>query len=606
MLRAMDQPLIRTPIPHGDASGQGRALAAPRGLALALLLLAMLLPAPAAEAQRAPVEAQHGLVTSASVIASAVGADILKSGGNAVDAAVATGLALAVTFPRAGNIGGGGFALLHLADGRSTSIDFRETAPAAATRGMYLDAQGDVVPGKSTLGHLAAGVPGTVAGLEMLRQKYGSGRLSWAQLVEPARRLAARGFTVSPAFARSLRAAEPSLTQFPASRHAFLRDGRYYVAGELFVQPDLAATLARLQRRGPREFYEGRTAQLIAAENAGHGGLITLADLAGYRPVERAPLSGSYRGYQVLTMPPPSSGGIALLQMLGMLEPHDLKSLGLNSAAKIHLYAEVMRRAFRDRAVYLGDPDFARVPVAGLLDPGYLARLMGDFDPAHATPGDAQAPARPAGVHESDETTQFSVVDSAGNAVSITYTLNGMWGNGVTVTGAGFLLNNEMDDFAAKVGVKNMYGLLQGEANTIAPGKRPLSSMTPTIVLKDGKPYLVTGSPGGPTIISTVLQVVTNVIDFGMGVTQAVDAGRFHHQWQPDVISYEPFATSPDTIELLRAEGHAIALRRLYPNEPEASARTWGDAESILVDPGTGLRLGANDLRGADSGAVGW
>jgi gamma-glutamyltranspeptidase/glutathione hydrolase len=584
--------------------------------ALALLALA----STALQAQRLPLEAEHGLVTSASALASRVGVDILKRGGNAADAAVATGLALAVTYPRAGNIGGGGFALLRLTDGRASAIDFRELAPAGASRDMYLDAAGNVIPGQSTVGHRAAGVPGTVAGLALLHEKYGSGRLSWAQLVEPARLLAARGFTVTPALARDLRASEDLLGQFPESRRRFLRDGRYYRAGEAFIQPELAATLARLQRQGAREFYTGKTARLISAEMAAHGGLITPADLAGYRPIERPVLRGSYRGYEILTMPPPSSGGIALLQMLGMLETRDVASLGFNSAAKIHLFTEVMRRAFRDRTDFLGDPDFVTVPVAGLLDRAYLAHRMADFDAAHATPSEALAAGAPpgtpqgapapgpaqGGAHESTETTHYSVIDSAGNAVCITYTLNGLWGDGVTVPGAGFLLNNEMDDFGAKNGVRNMYGLQQGEANAIAPRKRPLSSMTPTIVLKDGKPYLLTGSPGGPTIITTVLQVVSNVIDFHMSVTQAVDAPRFHHQWQPDVISYEPFLTSPDSAALLRAEGHTLESRKLYPNAPEANARSWGDAESIMIDPASGLRLGANDLRSADSAAVGW
>lgn len=545
------------------------------------------------------------MVASASALASGIGADILKRGGNAADAAVATGLALAVSYPRAGNLGGGGFAVLRLADGRVTSLDFRETAPSAATRDLYLDARGDVVPGRSTVGHLASGVPGTVAGLALLHEKYGSGRLTWAQLVEPARRLAAQGFAVTPALARDLQAGAELLGQFPASKHTFLRDGNLYRAGELLRQPELAATLRRLQQHGAAGFYSGTTAQLIVREMRDHGGLITAADLAAYRVIERAPLRGSYRGFGIVTMPPPSSGGVALLQMLAMLEPHDVGSLGLNSAAKIHLFAEVMRRAFGDRARFLGDPDFVRVPVKQLLDRDYLTQRMSDFDARHATPGDSKSAAiLPPG--ESTETTHFSVVDSAGNAVSITCTLNGLWGSGVTVPGAGFLMNNEMDDFTSKIGVQNAYGLTQGEANAIAPGKRPLSSMTPTIVLKDGKPFLVTGSPGGPTIINTVLLVITNIIDFNLNVTQAVDSPRFHHQWQPDVIDHEPFLTSPDTIALLTAEGHALASRKLYPNAPEAEARTWGDAESILIDPRTNLRLGARDLRSPDSAAIGW
>jgi gamma-glutamyltranspeptidase/glutathione hydrolase len=560
---------------------------------------------PTALAQRLPVEAEHGMVTSASVLASQIGADILKRGGNAADAAVATGLALAVAYPRAGNLGGGGFAVLRLSDGTVTSLDFRETAPAAATRDLFLDEKGNVVPGRSTVGHLASGVPGTVAGFALLHEKYGSKKLTWAQLVEPAQHLAERGFAVTQGLARDMKASAELLGRFPASKHTFLRDGDPYRAGELFRQPDLANTLRRLQKRGPTEFYTGATAQLIVKEMQSHGGLITAADLAGYHAIERAPLRGTYRGYEIVTMAPPSSGGIALLQMLKMLEPRDVRSLGLNSAAKIHLFAEVMRRAFRDRAQFLGDPDFSRVPVKSLLDPDYLTQRMSDFDPAKATSNDSKsASILPA--PESTETTQLSVIDSAGNAVSITYTLNGLWGNGVTVEGAGFLMNNEMDDFTSRVGSPNAYGLRQGEANAVGPGKRPLSSMIPTIVLKDGKPFLITGSPGGPTIINTVLLVITNIIDFELSVTQAVDAPRFHHQWQPDVINQEPFLTSPDTLALLRNEGHVVSLRKLYPNSPESEGRTWGDAETILISPKTNLLQGARDLRSPDSAAVGW
>jgi gamma-glutamyltranspeptidase/glutathione hydrolase len=560
---------------------------------------------PAALAQREPVEAEHGLVTSASVLASQIGADILKKGGNAADAAVATGLALAVSYPRAGNIGGGGFAVLHLADGRVTTIDFRETAPQAATRELFQDAQGNVVPGRSTVGHLASGVPGTVAGLELIYERYGSHHLTWAQLVEPARRLAANGFPVTQALARDMQSSTRLLGRFAESKRVFLREDRPYQPGELFKQPDLAATLRRVERSGAKEFYTGKTAQLIADEMAANGGLITRADLAAYRAVEREPLRGHYRGYEIVTMPPPSSGGIALLQMLGMLEARDVASLGVNSAAKIHLFTEVMRRAFRDRAEFLGDPDFVSVPTKQLLEPDYIARRLRTIDPEHATPSTTLPPAEMP-PKESTQTTHFSIVDANGNAIAVTYTLNGLWGNGVTVKGAGFLLNNEMDDFTSKVGVRNGYGLLQGESNAVGPGKRPLSSMTPTIVLKDGHPFLVTGSPGGPTIINTVLLVITNVIDFHMSVTQAVDAPRFHHQWMPDTIDYEPFFTSPDTVAILQKQGHSLRTRKLYPNSPEAEGRTWGDAESILIDPETHHRLGAHDLRSPDSAAVGW
>ncbi len=568
--------------------------------ALALLAIA----APAALAQRAPIEAEHGMVVSANRLASQVGADVLKRGGNAADAAVATGIALAVAFPRAGNIGGGGFAVVRLADGRATTIDFREAAPAAASRDMYLDAQGRVIPELSSVGYKAAGVPGTVAGLALLHQKYGSGKLTWAQLLEPARLLAEQGYPVTTAMSHELRASERLLGRFPESKRIFLRDGRYYDPGETLRQPELAKTLQRMQKGGAAEFYTGETAKLLAADMAAHGGTIALADLAAYKAIERPALTGSYRGYNLITMGPPSSGGVALLQMFGMLEPRDVASLGFHSAAQIHLFVEVMRRAFHDRAVFLGDADFVQVPTAKLLDKQYVAGLMKDFDPARATPSDSLK--GPAPRAESMQTTHYSVVDAAGNAVSITYTLNNLYGNGVTVPGAGFLLNNEMDDFTSKVGVPNDYGLIQGASNAIAPGKRPLSSMTPTIVVKNGKPFLVTGSPGGPTIINTVFEVISNVIDFGMNVTRAVDAPRFHHQWQPDTLSHEPYFTSNDTIALLKAQGYKLATRRTYENATEEEGRNQGDAESIMIDPQSGLRLGANDPRGADSAAIGY
>jgi gamma-glutamyltranspeptidase/glutathione hydrolase len=568
-----------------------------------LLLVALCVPA---LAQRAPVEARHGMVVSASQIASQIGVDIMQRGGNAADAAVATGLALAVVYPRAGNLGGGGFATLRLANGKATTIDFRETAPAAASRDMYLDADGQVVAGASTVGYKAAGVPGTVAGMALLHRKYGSGKLSWSELLEPARRLADQGFPVSTNLARDLRSSERLLGRFAESKRIFLRDGKFYEAGETFRQPDLAKTLQRMQKSGAREFYTGETAKLLAADMKANGGTIALADLAGYEAVERPALTGSYRGYDIITMGPPSSGGVALLQMLGMLAPRNVASLDFHSAAQIHLFVEVMRRAFRDRASFLGDADYVQVPIERLLDKTYIAGLMKDFDADHATPSDAlrASPIPPA---ESTDTTHFSVVDAAGNAVSITYTLNGLYGNGVTVPGAGFLLNNEMDDFTSKVGAPNGYGLIQGESNAIAPGKRPLSSMTPTIVARNGKPFLITGSPGGPTIINTVFLVITNVIDFDMNVTRAVDAPRFHHQWQPDTIRYEPnFATS-ETIEQLAAKGHRFGQRRLYENVPVDEGRNQGDAESIMIDPKSGARLGANDIRrSADSAAVGY
>lgn len=576
---------------------------------LASLVLGRL---PPAQAQRPAVEAPHGIVASAHHLASEAGVAILQQGGNAVDAAVATGLALAVVYPSAGNLGGGGFMLLHLADpsgqgpGRDLVLDYRETAPAAAGRDLFVGADGKTIAGEgsSTVGWRASGVPGTVAGFALAWEKYGSGQLTWAQLVEPARRLAADGHRVSQGTAASLRAAEPLLGHHPESRRIHLRDGAYWQAGDTWVQADLGATLARLQQHGPREFYEGETARRLAAAMSAHGGLLTLDDLKNYRVAERAPLRGRYRGHDIVTMPPPSSGGLALLQMLALLEPHDLRALGRDSAASAHLLAEVMKRAFRDRAEYLGDPAFVPVPVAPLLDPAYLRSRMADFSPDHATPAAEIPPGlgafTPAAPAEKLETTHFSVVDAAGNAVANTYTLNGAYGSGVTVPGTGILLNNEMDDFTTAVGVPNAYGLLQGAANAIAPGKRPLSSMTPTLVFRGGQLLLVTGSPGGPTIINTVLQVILNVIDHGMPVAQAVEAPRIHHQWMPDVLTHERFGMSRDTLRALETLGHRVRERSSYEGAYQ------GDAETIALDPRTGLRLGAADPRKPDSAAVGY
>ncbi len=577
--------------------------------ALSLFLAATV----ALPAQRAPVEAPHGIVTSAHALASQAGVEILQQGGNAVDAAAATGLALAVVYPFAGNLGGGGFMLIHLAaDGsgegrasRDLAIDYRETAPAAASRDMYLGPDGKLLKGEgsSTVGWKASGIPGSIAGFALAVEKYGSHRVTWAAICEPARRLAA-GHTVSQGTANGLRLAAKHLGQFDESKRVYLKGGAFLAPGETWVQADLAETFARLQKFGPREFYEGETARRIVAAMSAHGGNISLADLKNYRAAERTPLHGRYRGYDIVTMPPPSSGGIALLQMFGMLESHDVAALGYNSAAKYHLFAEAMKRAFRDRAEYLGDPDFVKVPVARLLDPAYLQGRMADFSPATATPASAIQPGLgryvAAAPHESNETTHFSVVDAAGNAVANTYTLNGGFGSGVTIAGTGILMNNEMDDFTSAVGVPNMFGLIQGEANAIAPGKRPLSSMTPTFVTKDGRLLLVTGSPGGPTIINTVLQIITNVIDHGMPVQQAVEAPRINEQWMPDLITYERYGLSPDTLAALQAKGHTLKERASYEGAYQ------GDGETIAVDPRTGLRLGAADPRKNDAKAVGY
>jgi len=514
------------------------------------LLVALILVVPAG-ATRQPVRARHGMVVAMESIAADVGVSALQKGGNAVDAAVAVGFALAVTHPFAGNIGGGGYMLIRMADGRSTFIDFRERAPGAASRDMYLDPQGNLTR-DSIEGWRSAGVPGSVRGFELANTKFGT--RTWAENLAPAIELATKGYTISYALAEGLRGSR-SLARDPESKRIFQRDGQFFEAGDTLVQPELANTLQRLATNGPSEFYEGETATRLAAEMARHGGLVTVADLKGYKAVERSPLQGSYKGYKVLTAPPSSSGGIALLEMLGVLEGTGYEKAGAGSAAAIHYEAEAMRRAYADRNEYLGDPDFVKNPISALLDKAYLAKLRGTIDPEHATPSVQVKPGLPAA--EKLETTHFSVVDAEGNAVAVTYTLNGGYGNGITVPGLGFLLNNEMDDFASKPGSPNMFGLVQGERNAIAPGKRPLSSMTPTILLKDGKLFMTVGAPGGSRIPTAVLQVILNVVDFGMTIQDAIDAPRIHHQWLPDRLSLE-HAISPDTVALLKARGYDV------------------------------------------------
>jgi gamma-glutamyltranspeptidase/glutathione hydrolase len=527
------------------------------------------------------------MVVSSEPLASEVGVEILKAGGNAVDAAVAVGFALAVTHPEAGNIGGGGFMLIRLANGDSVVVDYREAAPSAASRNMFLDARGELIPESSTVGALAAGVPGTVAGLALAHQKYG--KLGWARVLRPAIRLAARGFTVSYELSESLRAERELLSKFEESRRIFLRDGKFYEPGDVFRQPELARTLRRIAKGGPAAFYQGAIARFIAAAMEKHHGLIKLEDLRQYQAKLRPPLRGDFRGFEVLTVPPPSSGGVGLLEMLNVLEPMDLGEP--NSYQAIHQIAETMRRAYADRAAYLGDADFVSVPVAGLTSKKYAAQLREEIRQARAeVPVQAGQPAE----FESSQTTHFSVVDAAGNAVANTYTLNGGYGNGLTVEGAGFLLNNEMDDFAAKPGQPNMFGLVQGEANAVGPRKRPLSSMTPTIVTQGGKLRLILGSPGGGTIINTVLQVLLNVLVFKMNVRQAVTAPRFHHQWMPDQLVLERWGFSADTMQKLHAAGYPLHFRD-----------RMGACEAIEIDPETGWRFGAADPR-ASGKAVGY
>ncbi|HWD37645.1 MAG TPA: gamma-glutamyltransferase [Fimbriimonas sp.] len=541
-----------------------------------------------------PVVAKHGIVASSSSIASQVGVDIMKEGGNAIDAACAVGFALAVTHPAAGNLGGGGFMLIRLANGLAVTVDYREIAPLAARSTMYQDEQGNVVPGLSLVGYKASGVPGTVAGLALAHAHFG--HLPWKAVLEPARVLAEKGFPVSKSLAIELRAAS-NLPQFPESKRIFLKGGAYYKAGEIFRQPDLANTIARLQA-SPSDFYTGKTARLIAKAMAGKG-LITLADLKSYQPVERQPLEGSYRGYTVLSMPPPSSGGIALIEMLNMLEHYDLAASGAGTAKTDHLLVEAMRHAFADRAEFLGDPAFTKVPVKGLTSKKYAETLLATLDDSKATPSSEVGHGAPP-VTESHQTTHFSVVDSQGNAVSNTYTLNFGFGSGVTVPGAGFLMNDEMDDFTSKVGVPNGFGLIQGTANDIQPKKRPLSSMTPTIVTRNGKLYMVIGSPGGPTIITTVLQVISNVIDHHMNIAQAIAAARIHHQWLPDRIDNETDALSEAVYESLIGMGYTIT------HGPKPEHAYWGDAEGILVDSARKALTGASDPRTRDAAAVGY
>ncbi|HRK22260.1 MAG TPA: gamma-glutamyltransferase, partial [Fimbriimonadaceae bacterium] len=542
--------------------------------------------------QNTPFRTQKGMVVSDCKIASEVGASILRKGGTAVDAAIATAFALAVTYPAAGNLGGGGFMVVRQADGKAIAIDYRERAPRRATRNMYLDASGDVRPESSTVGYLAAGVPGTVSGMAEAHRRYG--KLPWRDLVDPAVRLARDGFAVSHDLSEELQRMSRLFSRFPESSRIFNRNGKFYGWGEKLVQSDLARTLARIRDQGERGFYEGETARLLAADMKANGGLIDEEDMRTYRCTIRNVLKGSYRGYDVLTMPPPSSGGIALLQMLGIVESFDLRGQGFGSAGTYHLMVESMKRAFADRAAHLGDPDFAKVPVTSLLNLTYLAELRRSIDPAKATPASA-IKAGDFSVRESEHTTHFSVVDAAGNAVANTYTINSGYGSGAVAKGLGFLLNNEMDDFAAKVGVPNAYGLIQGEANAIQPGKRPLSSMTPTILIKDGKLAYVIGSPGGPTIINTVFQTILNLVDFDMNIQRAVAAPRIHHQWLPDEVRFEPLGLNPDTRLTLEKLGHRFAAR----------AGSMGSCNSIAIDQRTGHRLAGVDPRSADAGAAG-
>jgi gamma-glutamyltranspeptidase/glutathione hydrolase len=519
----------------------------------AVLLVLAALPQLSAAVQ--PVHARHAMVVTRETHATDIGVSVLQSGGNAVDAAVAVGMALAVTLPSAGNIGGGGFMLIRFADGRSTFLDFRERAPARASHDMYRGPDGKPTS-DSRIGYLASGVPGTVRGLEHASRKYG--RKPWAEVVAPAVELAAKGFPVSWGLARALESNRPKLARFPESDRIFLRNGRLYESGEIFKQPELARTLERIARHGAKDFYDGETARRLASAMKAHGGILSLDDLKNYTVVEDKPLTGNYRGYTILTTPPPSSGGIGILQMLGVLEGSGYEKPGAGSAATLHFLAETMRRYFADRSEYLGDPEFVKVPVTKLINPRYIEDLRRSIDPSRATPS---AEVRPGNLnkYESAETTHYSIADADGNVVVVTYTLNTGYGSGVTVPGLGFLLNNEMDDFSPVPGEPNVFGLIQGEANAVRPGAHPLSSMCPTLLLRDGRFYMAVGTPGGPTIINSVLQVIVNVIDFGMNLQEAVNWPRIHHQWMPDELRMER-GFSPDTIELLKGRGHQVKV----------------------------------------------
>jgi gamma-glutamyltranspeptidase/glutathione hydrolase len=568
-------------------NGAGASLAA-LPVPLSLLLLAAALGAPTAAPNDLVARGAQAAVVTAEPRATAVGLEILQRGGNAVDAAVAVALALAVTHPQAGNLGGGGFFVVRMADGRTAAIDFRERAPKAAHRDMYLRADGSVDEDKVRFGATAAGVPGSPAGLLHALHKFG--RLSLPQVAAPAIRLAREGFVVDHFLAADLAAAARDLGRFPSTQKVFFRDGRPLRQGEILVQEDLAGTLERFAKDGLAGFYGGRTAELIVQQMQRDGGFVTAADLADYTARERPVLRGSYRGCEVLTMPPPSSGGVALLQMLALLEPFDLAALGHGGSDYVHLLTEVMRRAYADRSRWLGDPDHYAVPVEGLLAKDYLDRLRASIDREQKS---EVAPGTPPGARDSDDTTHFSVVDGEGNAVACTTTINSTFGAMVVVDGAGFLLNNEMDDFSAKPGVPNQFGLVGGAANAIAPGKRMLSSMTPTIVTRDGELLLVLGAPGGGRIITAVLQVLLNVVDHRLGLEAAVRAPRVHHQWLPDEIAWERFALPPDVARALEQKGHALAR----------SPRGIGQVFAIAVER-DGTRLGVCDHRsGGSAGA---
>lgn len=539
---------------------------------------------------RHPVRGTNGVVSSSSKIASEIGVDIMRKGGNAVDAAVATAFAMAVSWPTAGNIGGGGFMIYHSADGEATAFDFREKAPLASTRTMYLDEDGNVRDNSNHASILAVGVPGTVAGLEMAHKRFGS--MKWADVLQPAIDLARDGMPISWGLHDSFKRLNNYWEMYPSSAEIFLKeDGSFYQPGDIWKQPDLALTLERIQARGKDGFYKGETAKMIADYMAENGGIITLEDLAKYEAKEREPIRGTYRGHEIISMPPPSSGGVGLVQMLNILEGFDLKAIGHNSALYLHLLTESMRRAYADRANFLGDTDFNEdVPVAVLTSKAHAEKQRKTISMDAASDSD---PARFAQLYESDETTHFSVVDRDGNMVSLTYTLENGYGSKMVVKGAGFLLNNEMGDFNAQPGVTNERGTIGTVANQIRPEQRMLSSMTPAVVAKDGVPLFATGSPGGRTIINTSLQTILNVIDHDMNIATAIDAPRIHHQWLPNTTRVESYGFSPDTLELYKQKGHEVR-----------ETRAIGTAMGVYRDPETGILSGAADPRAEDGAAI--
>ncbi|MCX6133682.1 MAG: gamma-glutamyltransferase [Ignavibacteriales bacterium] len=562
-----------------------------KSLVASALILLLLVPSDLFASKR-PVRARHGMVVSADAYASKVGVQILQNGGNAVDAAVAVGFALAVTFPGAGNIGGGGFMVIRMADGRTTTIDYREKAPGAARQNMFLDDKGNFVPEKSQDGYLACGVPGSVAGMLYALEHYGS--LNRNKVMQPAIDLASKGFRLGHEFTDELKSEIHEFGKCPSTRKAFTNDGKPLEEGILFVQKELARTLQRIQKTGKDGFYGGRTADLIVAEMKRGGGLISLDDLRSYQAIERPPIRGSYRGYEIISMGPPSSGGLVLMEMLNLLEPYTIGSFGFGSSRTIGTMTEAMKIAYADRAEFMGDADFYPVPVDRLISKEYAAERRALLDTTKATPS-RQISHGAIAVKEGIHTTHYSVVDQWGNAVSVTTTINSWYGNKIVVDGAGFFLNNEMDDFAAKPGVPNQFGLVGGFANSVQPNKRMLSAMTPTIVLKEGKPYLVLGSPGGSTIITSVLQVIMNVLDHRMNVGEANDAPRFHHQWLPDTLQSERFGFSKDVIENLEKRGYNVRPR----------GGTLGRVEAIMIDQKNGFLYGSTDPRGYGA-AVGY